>query len=196
MNTFNLLTFSWATLQSLTLSWTLLVLWLPAEQFLWSLHSQLIIVDILTLSSALRSCSSQLRKKFSPCNWQLQHILVPETHSCALLCYWRFSVSGCCHVKIRAFNFPDEVNLAELPSLYQAVWSASFCQMPSLYKWQQSVSLWYWSQRDAHLFCRFRMMLTWAKHIQKGSYHDWEFSGYHQKWVNNSHIILRCYMGC
>ena len=98
-----------------------------------------------------------------------------------------------------------------IPSLYQAVWSASFCLLPSLYlpyikqfglpvsvccavytflissslvcqflsvaQFMQTttkrVFLWYRSQRCAHLLCRFRMMFTCTKHVEKISYHDW-----------------------
>ena len=43
----------------------------------------------------------------------------------------------------------------------------------------KSVSLWYRSPRDVHLFCR----LTWTKKIiEKISCHDQEFSSHHQKW--------------
>ena len=47
----------------------------------------------------------------------------------------------------------------------------------------KSVFLCYRSQRDVHLFCRFRMMLTWTKNIEKISSHDWEFSICNQKRV-------------
>ena len=36
-----------------------------------------------------------------------------------------------------------------------------------------------------HLFCRFRLTLTWTKTIQKTWYHDQDFSGYCEKWVKN-----------
>ena len=58
------------------------------------------------------------------------------------------------------FLFPDEVSSAELASLYQAVWSASFCQFPNSYKRPQIVCLWRRSQREAHLLCRLRITLT------------------------------------
>ena len=40
------------------------------------------------------------------------------------------------------------------------------------------VFLWYRSQSDTHLVCRFRMMFIWIKHVTKSSYHNQEFFGY------------------
>ena len=36
-------------------------------------------------------------------------------------------------VEVRS-HFPDEVNVSELPSMYQGVWSATVCQLPSQLK--------------------------------------------------------------
>ena len=48
---------------------------------------------------------------------------------------------------------------AELPSLCPVVWSASFCQLPSVNDNTECLGV--------HLFCRFRMTLTCTKHVEK-----------------------------
>ena len=50
---------------------------------------------------------------------------------------------------------------------------------------------WCQSQKDLHLFCKFRMTCTWTKNIEKSSYQDWNFSGYHHKWVILLHLTSR-----
>ena len=58
-------------------------------------------------------------------------------------------------------TIPDEVNLADLPSVNEVLRSANFCYLASLQKRQRRrVFLWYRSQRDVHLFCKFGMTFT------------------------------------
>ena len=45
----------------------------------------------------------------------------------------------------------------------------------------EDISLWYLSERDLHLFCKFRMAFTWTRNVEKSSLHDKEFSGYRKK---------------
>ena len=40
---------------------------------------------------------------------------------------------------------------------------------------RKSVFLWYWSQRDVHLFCKSRMAFTWTKNVVKSSCHNQYF---------------------
>ena len=58
--------------------------------------------------------------------------------------------------------------------------STLVCQFLLLSKFKQtsttkSVFLSYRSQKDVHLFCKFRMMPTWTNDMEKRSPHDWEF---------------------
>ena len=73
-------------------------------------------------------------------------------------------------------HFPDEANLAELPSMYQELWSASSVSAHFIETWtMKSVFLWYRSQRDAHLFWKFRITFTCIKTVEKSSFNDGDF---------------------
>ena len=59
-------------------------------------------------------------------------------------------------------KIPDEVNVSELPSMYQEVWSANFCQLPSQQKFQRRrVSSFGIGFKGTHIsFLKFRMTFT------------------------------------
>ena len=85
----------------------------------------------------------------------------------------------------------------------QVLWSANFCHLASLHKRQRRrVFPWCRSQRDLHLFCKFRMTSTWTQNVETSSCHDPDFlvivrnhleitvpvgwalvTNYRQKWV-------------
>ena len=90
------------------------------------------------------------------------------------------------------------MNSAEIPSMYHVLWSrylpcimysgldtfhvscALVCQFLLAAQFietsvTKSVFLWYRSQRDLHLFCKFRLTFTWTNNDEKSSYHDREF---------------------
>ena len=60
----------------------------------------------------------------------------------------------------------------------------------------ESVSLWCRSQRHVHLCCRFNMTFIWTENVEQTSYHDREFSGYCQRWVNVSICMCICVVTC
>ena len=101
-------------------------------------------------------------------------------------------------------SFRKLSNSAELPSTYQVLCTAIFRKLPIFIETSitKSVFFWYQSQRDLHLFCKFRMRFTWTRNMEKSSYHDEEFSSYRQKWVkvwggkeNNMRCLLISELG-
>ena len=81
-----------------------------------------------------------------------------------------FFLCGFFQVKPETWLFPDEMTVPGLPSMYQEVWSATFCQLPSHQKRQR---------RRVSSFCigfkgmriNLRMMFTLTKYLEQTAKH-------------------------
>ena len=75
----------------------------------------------------------------------------------------------------RSDSEPDTLPTSFIPAP-QALWSANFCQLPCIEtSTSKSVFLWYRSQRDGHLFCKFKMTFTCTNDVDKSYYHNRDF---------------------
>ena len=96
------------------------------------------------------------------------------------------------HRFIEILNFSDEANSAQLLSMFQLAWSAIFCQLPRFIETRttNSAFLWYRSQRDVHLFCKFRTTFTWTNTVRTVSYRVREFFQFPSKMSSISQAAL------